>query len=77
MEIFGFVVPPIGTPGSQPDASPQKIIALDNSSYSVIDLNAEARTELFKIHTGIGGYMPRYLCKTIETNTSFFMVTMC
>lgn len=77
MRIFGFVVPPTGTPGSQPGAAPQKIIALDNHSYSVIDLKAESRTTLFQIHTGIGGYMPRYFCKTIETNMSFFMVTMC
>ena len=87
MCLFGMIVPPISPPSEIPqDAQkadwPKYLIALDNSSYKVVDLmieeGAEERTrELASIQTGIGGYMPRYISQVIDGGQSFSMTTIC
>ena len=61
---------------------PEKVIALDNAHYAVIDLRpttpaAEAKTTIANIATGIGGYMPRYESYSIEDSQTFGMTTLC
>ena len=82
MAIFGFIVPPVRESDQTPadDEMPRRLIALDNGRYCVIDLQAPSENEtkktLVNIHTGIGGYMPRYVTSLIEEN-SFSLTTMC
>ena len=63
---------------------PKKIIGLDNGKYSVIILQADNEEEeanrvkdICSIHTGIGGYMPRYEQMLIERDSKFSLITMC
>ena len=71
--IFGFIIPPVSVfpVGCPPPDSvmPHKLVAFDNEKYIVIDLEEEDETKavrtLFDIHTGIGGYMPRYMHRRI------------
>lgn len=61
---------------------PRHLIALDNRKYAVLDLQPEPEQEdikrdLLEINTGIGGYMPRYVARTIEEGGLFSVTVMC
>ena len=89
MKIFGFIIPPIRPVDESSEALvtltagwPRHLIALDNVSYKAIDLQNENPQDsnqkmIATIHTGIGGYMPRYLTRVIDEGQRFSMTTIC
>lgn len=93
MCLFGIIVPPVHPLEEEPSEPqddptqkaanwPKFLIVLDNDSYKVLDLTKIADSEnrvknLATIHTGTGGYMPRYLTQVVDEGHSFHMVTLC
>ena len=92
MKLFGMIVPPISPqeealsePQDTQNANwPKYLIALDNTSYKVLELTSSEADDsqskirdLATIHTGIGGHMPRYVTQVIDEGQNFSMVTLC
>ena len=73
INIFGLVVPPFkiepeNNPTAHAPPMPRKLIALENERYCVIDLDNHTTKTIIDIRTGLGSYMPRYICKIIDLN---------
>ena len=78
---FGFVLAPDWDPtwSTEISKTPPKFIGLDNSRYVCIDAsksNGEETTEILKICTGIGGYMPRYIARRMVEDGKFAMIVL-
>jgi hypothetical protein len=69
--LYGIITPPITTDPSVGMANPL-LLCLDNESCALADLRDEepVAKELFRLKTGIGGFMPRYLARA-SSESSF------
>ena len=79
--IFGFVLAPSYDPIWSADVPGQapKFIALDNQKLVLVDLSQEDEQQIKPIAnfaTGVGGYMPRYLCRKLQEDGKFVIVIL-